>query len=118
MANDPRVQFQTPSGPVPRLFVSDTVTDTDGGRDILRDFWQHPNADDITMVQLSLSPAASAGVYRSDGPGVTNGVGQFIPAGGAVLYLQSLAEVRNFRIQATGVGNTMPLAATAFLRLR
>jgi hypothetical protein len=105
-------------GPVPRLFINDIVTETDGARDVLRDFWQHPESDRISLVQVSLSPASAAGVYRSDGPGVTNSVGQFLPAGGGVLYLQSLAEIRNFRIQATTPGGTLLLAATAFMRDR
>jgi len=107
--------FQQNLAPQPQLFVSDTVTDTDGARDLLRDLWQHPDSDRIVMVQVSISPSASAGVYRTDGPGVQNGVGNFLPAGGGVLYMFSIGEVRNFRMQATGVGNTMPFTGSAFL---
>lgn len=103
------------SAPTPQLFLSDTVTDTDGARDLLATFWQHPDSDRIAMVQVSISPAAAAGVYRTDGPGVQGGVGNFIPAGGGVLYLFSISEVRNFRMQANA-GLTMPFAASAFLR--
>lgn len=111
MPNDPRV-FEQPA--VPLDFVNDTITDTDGARDVLRQFWQRPDSDRIAFAQVSFPAAASAGVYRTDGPGVTNGVGNFLAAGGGVLYLQSIAEVRNFRAQATGVGNTMPMSATLF----
>lgn len=100
--------------PVPFLFVSDTITDSDGARDVLRDIWQHPQADELAYVQVGLSPASAAGVYRSDGPTVTNNVGNPIPAGGAYLYLYSVLEVRQFRIQATTAGATMILTATAY----
>lgn len=107
--------YQQSLGPVPRLFLNDTVTETDGSRDLLQTFWQGADADRLVMVQISISPAAAAGVYRTDGPGVTNNVGQYIPAGGGVLYLFSLSEVRYFRMQAATPGGTMPFAATGFV---
>jgi hypothetical protein len=111
MANDPRI-FEQPAVPVD--FINDTITDTDGARDLLRQFWQRSDAEKIAFCQVSFPLAASAGVYRTDGPGVTNGVGNFLAAGGGVLYLQSLQEIRNFRAQATGALNTMPFSATLF----
>lgn len=107
--------FQQSLSPVPRLFVNDTITETDGARDVLRDIWQHPDSGRIQYVQVGFSPASAAGVYRTDGPGVQNSVGQPIPAGGAVLYLQSATEVRQLRVQCTTPGSTMILTATAFL---
>lgn len=101
--------------PIPRDFLNDTVTDSDGARDLLRTFWQRPDADRIRMVQITLSPAAAQGVYRSDGPGVQNGIGNYLAAGGGVLYLLSLSEVRYFRMQATTPGGTMPFSASLFL---
>lgn len=112
MADDPRV---VGGAPVARDFLNDTVTEFDGARDLLRQFWQRSDSDRLAFVQISFSPAAAAGVYRSDGPGVTNGVGQYLAAGGGVLYLQSISEVRYFRAQATGAGATMPFSATAYL---
>jgi hypothetical protein len=93
-----------------------TVGDDDGATDWLVRFHQHPNADIISLVTVSLSPLSGSGLWRSDGGNITAASGGlFLPAGGGLLYLYTLNDVRFFRIQANA-GETIFLTAAAYRR--
>jgi hypothetical protein len=96
------------------LVINDTITDDDGGRDILERIWQHPNSDLITLVAVSLGPLSGSGQYRSDGANVTDTQpGIYIPAGGGMISLYTRSDIRFFRIRADA-GATMYLTAAAY----
>jgi len=95
------------------LFLSDTITPTDGARDVLAPFWTHPAAQDIALVAIGLDQSSSGGVFRTDGPNVLSGLGQPFPGGGGYIYLSSLNDIRAFRVQAAAAG-TVNLRATAY----
>jgi len=97
------------------LFVPQvTVTDTFGAMDPLVRIHQHPNADLISLVTVTLSPLSGAGSFRTDGGIVTAATpGLFLPAGGGVINLYALHDIRFFRIQANA-GETILLTAQAY----
>lgn len=91
-----------------------TATDASGGVDHLQRFWQSPFGRQIAIIQIMLSPASSAGVYRIDGSPIGSETdGLFLPAGGGVIYLRSYDEVRSFRMRANAAG-TITFSAQAY----
>jgi len=100
-----RLIFQS-GARTPFLFLANqTATDVSGNVYHLQSFAQHPNAREIVLVTIALSPTSSAGSWRSDGPHIVGASdGLFLAAGGGYLYLYSIDEVRNFRMRANAAG--------------
>jgi hypothetical protein len=113
-----RLELERLSLPSQFLVINDTITENDGGRDLLERFWQHPNSELITYVLVSLSPSSGAGQYRSDGAAVTDTQpGIYVPAGGAIISLYTPQDIRFFRARAD-VGQQMFMTAAAYRKGR